>query len=56
MNSVLSSVINLSLRVRRGATARALNKLMDEVQGTREEKVIQTIALRYDDESEVHNA
>ena len=28
------------------ATARALNKLMDEVQGTREEKVIQTIALR----------
>ena len=31
---------------RKGATARALNKLMDEVQGTREEKVIQTIALR----------
>ena len=30
----------------KGATARALNKLMDEVQGTREEKVIQTIALR----------
>ena len=30
----------------KGATARALNKLMDEVQGKREEKVIQTIALR----------
>ena len=30
----------------KGATVRALNKLMDEVQGTREEKVIQTIALR----------
>ena len=30
----------------KGATARALNKLMDEVQGTREEKVIQAIALR----------
>ena len=30
----------------KGATARALNKLIDEVQGTREEKVIQTIALR----------
>ena len=30
----------------KGATARALNKLMDEVQGTREEQVIQTIALR----------
>ena len=30
----------------KGATARALNKLMDEVQGTCEEKVIQTIALR----------
>ena len=30
----------------KGATARALNKLMDKVQGTREEKVIQTIALR----------
>ena len=30
----------------KGATARALNKLMDEVQGTREEKMIQTIALR----------
>ena len=30
----------------KGATARALNKLMDEVQGKREAKVIQMIALR----------
>lgn len=30
----------------KGATARALNKLMDEVEGKREAKVIQTIALR----------
>lgn len=30
----------------KGATARALNKLMAEVEGTKEEKVIQTIALR----------
>ncbi len=30
----------------KGATARALNKLMADVEGTKEEKVIQTIALR----------
>ncbi|GAB6983365.1 ribonuclease R [Prevotella dentasini] len=30
----------------KGAAARAINALMDEVQGKREEKVIQTIALR----------
>ena len=30
----------------KGATARALNALMDEVEGKSEQKVIQTVALR----------
>ena len=45
MNLQASSVINSSLRARR-ATARALNKLMDEVQVKREEKGDTNGALR----------